>query len=197
MGYIYRSLFPAVAIVLLYACGARRSGTDTLQQWIGSSVTLPDDFVVHADGRDIVWTAFDTTTYARMVIYYNAEGCTPCKLKELLTWESLITAYDQAKHTRFAFILNADNATPQELDQIAYSMRFTHPILIDTAYSFERSNPQLPHETIFHVFLLDRNNRVVLAGSPIGNPKMWELYKNTIARLETSEGIIPKEEAEQ
>ncbi|WP_256620806.1 hypothetical protein [Rikenella microfusus] len=40
--------------------------------------------------------------------------------------------------------------------------------------------------------MLDKDNRVVLVGSPIGNPKMWELYKSTIDRLVENGGILPK-----
>lgn len=33
---------------------------------------------------------------------------------------------------------------------------------------------------MYHTFLLDRQNRVVLVGNPIGNERLWELYKKEI-----------------
>lgn len=183
--------FPLLVMsaAILYSCRSNQPDANAVQQLVGSSIVIPDDLVARADGHDTVWAPRDAAMDARIVVYYDAEGCTPCKLKELLTWKSLIETYDQAEHTRFLFILNAGNTARQELDHIVYSMRFTHPVLIDTAYSFERDNPQLPQEALFHVFLLDRNNRVVLVGSPIGNPQMWELYENTISRLKEREDI--------
>ena len=69
---------------------------------------------------------------------------------------------------------------------------FDLPVFYDPDGAFERANPQLPANPLFHTFLLDRDNRVVLVGSPIGNPKMWELCKSTIDRLIENGGILPK-----
>ena len=78
------------------------------------------------------------------------------------------------------------------VQQTIADYRLQFPVLLDTAGIFERSNPQLPENPVFHTFLLDRDNRVVLVGSPLGNPKMWELYKSTIDRLVANGGILPK-----
>ncbi len=67
----------------------------------------------------------------------------------------------------------------------------------DSAMVFVRSNPAVPDNSDYHTFLLDRDNRVVLVGSPVGNPKMWELYKSTIARLGEGAGIMPEEKPER
>jgi len=42
--------------------------------------------------------------------------------------------------------------------------------------SFERLNPHLPKDERFHTFLLDENNKVILVGYPVNNPKLKELY---------------------
>ena len=38
-------------------------------------------------------------------------------------------------------------------------------------------------DTRLHSFLLDKDNRVVLTGNPIGNEPLWELYKEQIREL--------------
>ena len=43
-------------------------------------------------------------------------------------------------------------------------------------------NPNLT-KTRFNTFLLDKENRVVLVGSPANNDKLWELYKQQIRKL--------------
>ncbi len=65
----------------------------------------------------------------------------------------------------------------------------------DSSRLFLTTNP-IPSDYRFHTFLLDKDNRVVLVGSPIGNPKMWELYKSTIARLAAHGGTLPDEQTE-
>ncbi len=65
--------------------------------------------------------------------------------------------------------------------------------ILDSTGQFMADN-RIPTDRRFHTFLLDKENRVVLVGSPIGNPKMWELYKSTIARLAAHGGTLPDEQ---
>ncbi len=56
------------------------------------------------------------------------------------------------------------------------------PVLVDPSGGFWIEN-ELPTYSTFGTFLLDSANRVVLVGSPIGNPRLWELYKQQIEKL--------------
>ena len=56
-------------------------------------------------------------------------------------------------------------------------------ILLDTKGEFLQNNPTIPKSQKYHTFMVDENNKVVLVGNPMGNEKMWELYKKEIARL--------------
>lgn len=38
-------------------------------------------------------------------------------------------------------------------------------------------------QTLLHTFLADRDNRIVLIGSPVGNPKLSELYRRQLREL--------------
>ena len=50
--------------------------------------------------------------------------------------------------------------------------------IYDYNNDFEKLNhfPPAPYRT----FLLDKENRVQVIGSPINNPEVWERYKNII-----------------
>ena len=134
--------------------------------------------------------------YVTIVVYYDKKGCTPCKLKELAKWESMLKEIESeiGQKLRFDLIVQSGpRFRSLEVDMEVY--KFPYPVYFDTQNDFEHQNPNLPEDDIFHTFLLDRDNRVVLVGSPVGNPKMWELYKSTIARLGEGEGIMPGEGA--
>ena len=141
------------------------------------------------DGRDTLLSPGDTAGMAKVLVYYSAEGCTPCKLKELMQWRPMIEELSEDSAVRFVFILNPAHTTERELDMTLYGMRFAHPVFYDRAGGFETLNPELPKDPVFHTFLLDRANRVLLVGSPVGNAKMWELYKRTAANLLTGKEI--------
>ena len=42
---------------------------------------------------------------------------------------------------------------------------------------------RFPKQDRYKTFLLDKENRVVLVGSPANNDKLWELYKQQIRKL--------------
>lgn len=128
----------------------------------------------------------EDTPCFRLVSYFDAAGCTSCKLKELYIWRRLL-ASDSISSCLFVFNTSRMEYPAQTLS----TYRFDYPMYLDSSEMFARRYPQLARRPEFHTFLLDRNNRVVLVGSPIGNPKMRELYKATIARLRAYGGVLP------
>lgn len=186
-----RTVISTILLLLTISCGSGMPNADDVRQWVGSEVVLSDTLSARADGRDTTLTVCDSISSVKILTYYSAEGCTPCKLKELLQWKPLIEEYATDSLVRFIFVLNPANTTEREIEMTLYGMRFAHPVFYDRSGSFESSNPGLPENPVFHTFLLDRDNRVVLVGSPIGNPKMWTLYTSTIAKLIEGGGRLP------
>jgi hypothetical protein len=72
---------------------------------------------------------------------------------------------------------------PSDIETADYTladMRFHHTVFYDLDGSFERLNPHLPANELFHTFLLNKDNKVVLVGNPIRNEMLWKLYKEQI-----------------
>lgn len=127
-----------------------------------------------------------------IVVYYNLQGCSSCKLKELLEWKILLNSIDSLKSEEFyiKFVMNVGNQQNKvTVDLIAYDFRYS--VFYDLKGNFEKLN-KLPWDPIYHTFLLDKNNKVILVGSPIHNDKMWNLYKKTINTLIANNGVMPQ-----
>ena len=75
------------------------------------------------------------------------------------------------------FVVNTRN-TPL-IHILTKQQHFDYPIFIDKKRKMQRIN-NFPKEPIYQTFLLDKNNRVLLIGNPIGNIKLWKLYKDII-----------------
>lgn len=58
--------------------------------------------------------------------------------------------------------------------------RFDYPVFIDENNQINSLN-HFPDKPELQCFLLDKDNKVLLIGNPVLNPKVWELYKQTIA----------------
>ena len=187
-----------VPIIIGVSCGGCgvNSRSEDLRHMLGQEVIIPT-MRCRWQGEDTVVNE-RSCVLATIVAYYDEKGCTPCKLKELVVWKSMLREIESEVGQKLRFDLIVQSGPrfrSLEVDLEAY--KFPYSIYFDTQDDFERRNPNLPEDPLFHVFLLDRDNRVVLVGSPVGNPKMWELYKSTIARLGEGEGIMPGEKPER
>ncbi len=178
-----RFCFGLLCLAGCFACTSRSESR--LQDLIGNRVEIP----FHSAWLNDSVVPADTVAAITILSYYDAEGCTPCKLKQLALWRGMMNEQAQI---RYLYVLNTQNIAQKELKWTLEGMRIDYPVYLDTAGLFERSNPGLPATPVFHTFLLDRENRVVLVGSPIGNAKMWDLYKSTIARLVANGGTLPQ-----
>lgn len=173
-------------IFVVSACHSRTSQSGRYElTLVGKTITIPTSIDCQKDNPNNI----------KLVSYFDATGCSSCKLKDLYTWRRLLAQGDSLpewKSLQCLFIFNTSRMECPEQTLSAY--RFNHRMLLDSLGCFEQANPELPADPLFHTFLLDRENRVVLVGSPIGNPRMWELYKTTIARLIENDGVLPCEE---
>jgi hypothetical protein len=117
-----------------------------------------------------------------LVVYYSAQDCVPCKLKELGGWSSAarkISAAAGEEGLPIVFILAArpDDA---EIEEVLLRQSLRYPLLFDTADEFARNNI-LPENELYHTFLIDNTGRIALAGSPIYNPQLLEVYCRMVA----------------
>lgn len=60
------------------------------------------------------------------------------------------------------------------------SIQLNSIIYVDTTQHFRRHNPNIPSDVMFHTFLLDSDNKVILVGSPIQNNRIQNLFKKII-----------------
>lgn len=169
---------------MLVSC-SNNTTTTNLQHLLGQQIVLPTD-----NGQ---WKILnrDTTIAVdncrpKITVYYNAQGCTSCRLKELVSWNNLINDVQNmpksdTSNVEFVFLFSVgENANSLALTLKQY--QFSIPVLFDIQNSFEKVNI-IPNDEKFHYFLLDKNNKIQLVGNPINNPAMWKLYKKRIAEL--------------
>ena len=194
MTFDHKWIYSTIGILcaVFMSCG---SGHSPISHFIGTTVGFPKELTIETIGESTQEPP-DTTAAVKIVVYTRSEGCDDCSLKVLSQWKRRMAEMDSlSPATAFVFIF-----APARWEKLYSGLqvhRFTAPVFYDSCGAFERSNPGLPTNPVFHTFLLDKENRVVLVGSPIGNPKMWELYKSTIARLAAHGGTFPDEQNEK
>ena len=163
-------------IVLLSTCNTSQDVQTLVKHWTGETVEMP---------MQSVWTvdAVDTITLKggqkiSIVNYIDSIGCIRCK-SQLPAWKYFIDEIHNMFGEKVSVMIFMH---PHRIVDAKYAIRrdsFPYPVCIDVNDDFNKLN-HFPDDDRFHCFLLDENNRVVLIGNPVQNPKIKDLYIRTI-----------------
>jgi hypothetical protein len=176
--------FFLVLISGIFSCKKNKKHVETQQivkEWSGKKILFPDKYICNLSGEDATFTIcaeFFEREY-KILLYVDSTGCSSCRLK-LLEWKQLITEADSLFHDKLGFVFFFQPKSKKEISYLFKRDNFTHPVFIDTNNSIERLN-HFPKHPEYQCFLLDKDNKVLTLGNPVLNPKIWELYKQTIA----------------
>lgn len=149
-----------------------------IDEWKGKVIQLPLQIDWKTMGKDTTCPAL-LEPPNKILVYLDSTGCTPCKF-QISKWQALIdTCHQKQIHVSFLFIIHSSNYDELSVNLITHN--FSYPMIYDIENRFNKLN-HFSKDPTLHVFLLDKDNKIQLIGSPINNPKMWELYKKTIAQ---------------
>jgi hypothetical protein len=187
-----------VAIVLLVffisSCNFKQNRIQAeLEKFMGTEIHIPEFSTAVLNGENTT-TVPNDLALAKMVIFYDSTVCGSCKIGQLDQWSSVIGLATVTQHRFEPIFIFAPSAKDRRGVRAALAfLNFEWPVLIDHDQEFIASNPEFPENKLFHIFLLNKNNRVVLIGNPTGKPKLWELYVSTITELINNDGILKDE----
>ena len=181
--------FIVIAVILfsLFSCGSSGNTykVPDLNSFVGTEIILPTNITAQTLGRD---TTVDAIFYtdAKVLIYLDSLGCSSCRAG-IDDWKKFI---DETKEfidnekLSFLIYLSPNKKSKRAIHYTLIEKDFDYPVFMDLGYEFNSLNSNIPtSNSSFIMFLLDRQNRVVLAGNPVQNPQLWERYKTEIKRL--------------
>jgi hypothetical protein len=148
-----------------------------IQEWQGKEILIPSDISFKSLGRDTASYYLWNNPY-KIFTYIDSIGCSSCQLG-LYEWKLLIDSC-RLQPIDIGFIFAVHSSDFKRFNEEVRLDNFDYPIIYDEHNYFEKLNkfPSAPYRT----FLLDKDNKVILIGSPINNPQLWELYKNVITQ---------------
>ncbi|MCQ2975185.1 MAG: DUF1573 domain-containing protein [Bacteroidales bacterium] len=180
----YFNIYILICCIFCVACNINQNYINIIKEWSNKTIELPNlNFTKF--GLDTI--DYESNKELKILFYIDSTGCTNCKMR-LIDWNSFLHFIDDYTNNRCAklFIINPKNKK-NEILEIRSNLRlanFEHPVIIDYKNKIYNLN-NFPSEEYFHCFLLDSNNRVILIGNPVQNPKIKDLYIRTICeRLE-------------
>lgn len=170
--------FLIVAFFLISCQFSRKNYTvKNDREWIGQKINIPDGIVFKALGKDTLYSDIWDKPY-KIFTYIDSAGCTSCQM-HLPEWKAIIRLCHQ-QHIDVGFIFAVHSSNFKHFEEGILASYFDYPIIYDFHNRFEKMNhfPPVPNRT----FLLDKENRILLVGSPINNSKVWELYKKQFVK---------------
>ena len=174
---MYKIVFIGIVIsVLLSSCHLKKTKMvdEDFKNFYLSTIQCVD-ILSKSDSIDCKWNHSTN----KIVVYYDSINCAPCELKLLPRWRHMILEMKEYRsYLDFVFIFNTSNK--EEIKSVFEEFGFEFLFYCDTNGDFKKCN-NIPKNSLYHTFLLNKNNEVVLIGSPIGNSSLWDLYKKTIS----------------
>lgn len=155
---------------------ARNQAQDAVSNYVGKIIVLPDGLQY----RNITDTICPPPREGlKLVVYINGE-CGACA-QQLTDWSRFVTEFTKEGDIEVLFYIKAMDsyAIVPHLRRID----FKYPFFIDPKDDLLYLNHISQKTPLLHTFLLDRDNRMVLVGPPLNNPKLMELYKREIRDL--------------
>lgn len=117
----------------------------------------------------------------KLVVYADTTNCSLCFLNHMNIWNDFLPLEKKYNGAiRFVFIIEARHNESRLLYNMLGSIGLNHPIYIDEKLAFRKSNPHIPGESIYHTFVLDENNNILLVGDPLRNEEIEKLLYELI-----------------
>jgi len=151
-----------------------------LHQFKTQAITLPDNMTAKIYNEQVQPDMSLLSRQLKMIVYVNQEGCQDCRLRSLLPLYMFMLENEYREYFSVIFILNT--VEMEDAEETLKDMRFNRTVFFDLDGSFERLNPHLPANDQLHIFLLNKENKVVMVGNPAINEKLKKLYLSELKK---------------
>ena len=166
-----------IIITLLLSLFACENETDRARKaWVGREIQIPETLTAKVYNRDTVCNDLLHKKY-KILTYVDSTDCAECKL-QLYYWHKLIQDVRPLSDSlAVVLIIHAQN--PKAIQILSWQNRFDYPIFYDKGGRMGKMN-HFPGKIDLQTYLLDENNKVLIAGSPLHDDALMLKYLRAI-----------------
>lgn len=164
------------------ACNSQKKELqDKVKKVQSAAISIPYE-------RMVCWTSDSVRSVSpwnkaklKLVHYIDSASCSTCYLQKAAT-DELLNHMESLGSNDFCnvFIVTPGDKARKRLETDFREKRLPRTIFVDTANVFIGENPNIPSESMYHTFLLDENNNVVLVGNPMLNKQIEEMMLSIV-----------------
>lgn len=171
-----------LVLILPFSCQNKKSKEieTILKKMQGRVVYFPSTLRSVYMGKDTLCPTM-LKNENKIVVYVDSIGCTECNMK-IQEWTDIFKCTrDSLPNLSIIYIVSPKKGQSQKITSIFRKYEIDYPFFIDSLNQFGNLN-EMPKERKYHTFLIDRQNRIVLVGSPMHSDKIWQLYKDYVRK---------------
>ena len=180
MERVWKIFLLGVIFCITSSCEDNDEWKGIIAERIGTELVLSEGLVCYnniKDGGEIGGEL--QRGRAKIIVYINGE-CMAC-VDQFSQWEKKWDDFTELGKVSILIYVRTQDV--EELKRYIKDIGFSHPFFIDPKSDLLFNN-KIPYDKpLLHTFLLDQYNKIVLVGSPIGNMRLENLYKQEILRL--------------
>ena len=183
--FLYLLIFIYVALTAVTSCQSkdpREVIVSTILEMGNHKTNLPISDMICWKG-DSIGRYVDSINRSKLklIVYADTSDCSLCFLNHLSLWNDFLPLEKKYNGAiSFVFIIEARQNESSTLYNQLLTTGLNHPIFIDDKLSFRKSNPHIPKEALYHTFVLDEKNNIVLVGNPLKNEEIEKLLYELI-----------------
>lgn len=169
--------FPLLILCVSILSACHRELTENVSKMMHKSVQLntADMDIVNQHGN--IYNSVDSNNTFTLVVFNDESDCMSCKVSKLNEWHRFLTqVYDAHHGVNVCYIFSPNNENISNVRTLLSEQNFRHPVFIDSNHIFKKANQWIPLESMYHTFLLDKDNKIVLVGNPLQNQKINQMF---------------------
>lgn len=177
---IFNRLFKLLlCMTIVVACNSDyKKITEILKEMKAETISFPNDLSEYQIDEFISVTDNDTSKY-KMVVYFSPLFCTSCNLDKLIEWDKIKRDINNCS---YIYILSYNSKQDErDIKIILNNIMFTQKVYLDYGNNFIKLNPHIKANPIFHTFLLNDKNEIVIVGDPTSSKLIYKLYKDFLS----------------
>lgn len=163
-----------IVVLITFSCKNNTSWENDVRSMHGKEIFIPKELKEWRPSENIQKSYSDKLGRKKIIVLFSKETCTICNVDQLYDW---VDIEKQLPNTDFIYILVYNQREEEEIQAIIQDVSTRGRILLDKTNSFVSKNKCISRRPFFHVFSLDKGNKIELVGNPKDSPKLLELYK--------------------
>lgn len=177
-------LLYVISCCLLCACNSQKKELqEKVEKMQSTTINIPYDRMVRWTSDSIKAISPWNKAKLKLVHYVDSAACSTCYLHKVASYE-LLFQMEKLSNNEFynIFIVNPDKKARKIIELDFIDKKTPQTIFVDSTDVFKEANPNIPSESMYHTFLLDENNKVILVGNPMSNQQVKDMMLSVVEK---------------